>query len=423
MSVLKRRSKIMRSWRSVTVILLLVLAASASLPAAAQTPFALSNIGQRTPTDDARMIARGGWGMAVTDSLNPGFKNLASLSSLRHLVLKFTAYGDRMESKDENGTRFNTRVFAPDVRVAGTVFKNRLALSAGLVVHRTTQYNTRIDTTWAEVWGDSITGNEQFHRVGNRFRVPVGAALKILPGLSVSGSVNIEAGSLKSTVTNFFTNPSSNEGPFYQTNVKETYDEFHGTSQTWGILLDPFRWFQVGASWTPSHKLEADRKVTHFGVSQRYLSTYTMQMPDEYMAGFQLRPVGRWRLGADAQFQPFSEFTGPEEWMADMEDEYGFAVGLERMKGYVRRGGMGNLPIRLGVSYKRWAYGVGGTADKAAPIEEKTISIGTGFPFRQNLGELDVAISYGLIGELEKNGLESEIWRLTISVTGLERWW
>ena len=109
--------------------------------------------------------------------------------------------------------------------------------------------------------------------------------------------------------------------------------------------------------------------------------------------------------------------------MADMQDEYGFSVGMERMKGYVRRGGMGNMPIRVGVSYKRWAYGVGGPGDKGAMIEEKTISIGTGFPFRQNLGELDVAVSYGLVGELEKNDLESEVWRLTISVTGLERWW
>lgn len=423
MSILIRRSKIIRARRPVVIALLFVLAAAISAPASAQTPFALSNIGQRTATDDARMVARGGWGMAVSDSLNPGFKNLASLSSLRHLVLKFTAYGDRMESKDVNGTRFNTRVFAPDVRVAGPVIKNKLTLSAGLVVHRTTQYNTLTENDWGVVWGDTVSGNEQFHRIGNRFRVPVGAALKIFSGLSVSGSVNIEAGSLKATVTEFFTEPSGSDGPAYQTNVKETYDEFHGTSQTIGILLEPFSWFQVGASWTPAHKLEADRKVTQFGVSKRTLSTYTMEMPDEYMAGAQLRPIGRWRLGADAFFQPFSEFTGPEEWMADMEDEYGFSAGLERMKGYKRRGGMGNLPIRLGVSYKRWAYGVGGIEDKAASIEEKTVSIGTGFPFRQNLGELDVAVSYGLIGELEKNGLESEIWRLTISVTGLERWW
>lgn len=405
-------------WRLIPILAVLLVILGATLPAVAQTPFALYNIGQRTSTDDARMIARGGWGMAVSDSLNPGFKNLASLYSLRHLVLKFTGYGDQIESQDTRGQRMNSRVFAPDVRVAGPVIKDRLALTAGFVVHRSTQYHTYIDTVWGEVWGDSISGNEQFARIGNRFRVPLGGALKILPGLAVSGSVNIEAGSLKGTVTDFFTNPSDANGPFYQTNVKETYDEFHGTSQTWGVLLDPFSWFQAGASWTPAHKIEADRKVTHFGVSERYVTSYSMEMPDEYMAGIQLRPFGRWRLGADGQFQAFSKFTGPEEWMVDMEDEFSLSVGLERMQGRVRRGGLSNLPLRLGVSFKRWAYRVGGDV-----IDEKTISIGTGFPFRQNLGELDVAVSYGLIGDLEKNGLESEIWRVTISVTGLERWW
>ncbi len=404
--------------RLVPVLAVLFAIWGGLLPAVAQTPFALYNIGQRTTTDDARMIGRGGWGMAVSDSLNPGFKNLASLYSLRHLALKFTGYGDKMESRDTRGERKNSRVFAPDVRVAGPVIKDRLALTAGFVVHRSTQYHTYIDTVWGEVWGDSISGNEQFNRIGNRFRVPLGGALKILPGLAVSGSVNIEAGSLKGTVTNFFVNPSDAGGPFYQTNVKETYDEFQGTSQTWGVLLEPFSWLQAGASWTPAHKIEADRRVTHFGVNERYVTSYSMEMPDEYMAGIQLRPFGRWRLGADGQFQAFSKFTGPEEWMADMEDEYSLSIGLERMQGRMRRGGLSNLPLRLGVRVQRWAYRVGGEV-----IEEKTISVGTGFLFSQNLGELDAAVSYGLIGDLEKNGLESEVWRLTISVTGLERWW
>jgi hypothetical protein len=51
------------------------------------------------------------------------------------------------------------------------------------------------------------------------------------------------------------------------------------------------------------------------------------------------------------------------------------------------------------------------------------ISVGTGFPFGQNLGALDLALSYGIIGELEPNGLETTFWRLTLSVTGLEKWW
>jgi hypothetical protein len=56
-------------------------------------------------------------------------------------------------------------------------------------------------------------------------------------------------------------------------------------------------------------------------------------------------------------------------------------------------------------------------------VEEKWINVGTGFLFGQNLGELDVALSYGMIGDLEKNGLETSVWRLGVSVTGLERWW
>ena len=104
--------------------------------------------------------------------------------------------------------------------------------------------------------------------------------------------------------------------------------------------------------------------------------------------------------------------------MVDMEDEYSLSVGLERKPGRKRRGGLSNLPVRLGASLKRWAYRVGGE-----PIDERTISLGTGFPFRHNLGSLDVALSYGIIGDLEKNGMETETWRLTISVTGLERWW
>lgn len=396
-----------------------------SRPAFSQTPFAISNIGERSVIEDARMVGRGGWGMAVTDSLNPGFKNIASLYSLRHLVLKFTGYGENIESQDMRGQRMNSQVYVPDVRVAGPVFKDRLALTAGFVVHRSSQYNTLTDTTWAwgEVWGDTIRGNEQYNRVGNRFKVPLGGALKVLPGISLSGAVNIESGSLTGTVTDQFTSPftlDSRGDPLfkYQFNIKETKDEFHGTSQTWGVLLNPLSWFQVGASWTPAHKIEATRKVTLFGVSTRSASSYSMEMPDEYMAGFQLRPFGRFRLGADAQFQEFSKFTGPDEWMADMEDEFNLSVGMERMQGRVRKGGFSNVPLRVGASFKRWAYRVGGNV-----IDEKTVSFGTGFPFRQNLGELDLAISYSLVGDLEKNGLESTIWRLTLTVTGLEKWW
>ncbi len=136
------------------------------------------------------------------------------------------------------------------------------------------------------------------------------------------------------------------------------------------------------------------------------------------MAGFQFRFTDRWQIGADVQYMPFSKFTGNDTWANDMEDELIFGTGMERLKANERRGGLGNLPLRLGANYHRWAYQVGGNQ-----IEEYTFSIGTGFAFARELGQLDVSASYGIIGDLEKNGMRSEVFRLGVSITGLENWW
>ena len=60
---------------------------------------------------------------------------------------------------------------------------------------------------------------------------------------------------------------------------------------------------------------------------------------------------------------------------------------------------------------------------EASSSPGSTFSAGTGFPFGQKMGSLDLGVSYSMIGSLADNGLESRIWRLTVSVTGLERWW
>ena len=94
------------------------------------------------------------------------------------------------------------------------------------------------------------------------------------------------------------------------------------------------------------------------------------------------------------------------------------AAGFERARGTERRGGMGNLPLRLGGAYHRWGYKVGGE-----PVEEMSFSAGTGFPFGRDSGQLDVAVTWGQIGDLGVNGQRSDLWRLSVTVIGLEAWW
>ena len=136
------------------------------------------------------------------------------------------------------------------------------------------------------------------------------------------------------------------------------------------------------------------------------------------MAGFQLRFTNRWQIGADAQYMPFTEYSGNDDWGAEMTEEITLGFGLERLKANERRAGLSNLPLRLGANYHRWAYQLGG-----ASIEEYTLSIGTGFAFSRDLGQLDISFSYGIIGDMATNGVRSEVYRMGISVTGLEAWW
>lgn len=408
-----------RPVRLVVVLPALLVLLAPATAARAQTPFALQNVGQRAVADDARMVARG-FGMTVTDSLHPGFKNVSSLASLRHVALKFTGYGERVDSRDATGERRTYRTYSPDVRVALPVLKSRLAVTAGFSVDRTTAYHTRRDTGvlppfWNPPEGETETplaGNFQFIREGSLYTVPLGVAFQALPGISLGANLNLVRGS------NVDTGSDRLPQTVYENTTVIAEEIYNGTSTTLSFLLAPGRRIRAGISWTPPHDVEVDRKVELQGVAQRARSTFTMRMPQEVRAGVEARVLGRWRIGADAHFAEFSKYRGREDWEQTTRDEYAWSAGLERIQARARRGGLSNLPLRIGTGYRRWAYTIGG-----APVEEWTYAVGTGFPFRGDMGHLDLAVSWSQVGDRADNGYESEIWRLTVSVTGLETWW
>jgi len=385
-----------------------VLIASNAL---AQTPMAARNIGQRIVPDDARMVARGGWGMAASDTTHPGFKNLASLAFLRHVVLKYTGYGEVADSESAQGSRRTSGTYSPGIQVALPVIKNRLGVTAGFSMVGSTRWDAQRDTSFA--LGDTVvSGGVAINREGTRFKVPLGVAWRLTDQIALAGAVNLESGSILENYNEAF------GSLVVDPNLKETKDLFTGTSYTLGILWQPFSRLSLGASWTPAYDLNVDHKVKAQGVAARFEDSWDLNLPEEFQAGFQYQVSKRWKLGADAQFMPYTKFSGNEAWAAEMEDEYTLGFGLERLRANERRAGTKNLPLRLGVSYHQWAYGLGGE-----PIQEYTFSAGTGFAFARDLGQLDISLSYGIIGDLEKNGVQSDVYRLGVSITGLEAWW
>ena len=170
--------------------LVLLIGLLCAAPLAAQTPFALTNVGQKVDTEDARMIGRGGWGMAVYDSTNPGFKNTAGLSAVRQVTISLVGFGTGATSKDPNGERTVNRVMAPDLRLAVPVIKGRLALTAGFSMDRSFRYETETEFT-DDAHGDEISGVEQFLRRGSLFSVPLGMAWEPVSGLSIGATLGL----------------------------------------------------------------------------------------------------------------------------------------------------------------------------------------------------------------------------------------
>jgi hypothetical protein len=398
--------------------LILAAAAAAQLAAVpavrAQSPFALVNLGADVRSDDARIAGRGGWGLAEQDTLNPAFKNPAGLAGLRTVTLLLSGYAESNRSTTPEAARTTRRVFTPNVRGAIPVAGGRLALTTGFHAKRATQYTSVIERSLI-FEGEPLTYDEEFVREGTQFDIPVALAWRARPWLSLSAGLNLVRGNTREILNEFFDLDADGNGMadfLVPSRIQE--DEYEGTSATFGLHLRPHARLRLGAVVTPAHGVEVKRTVQIEGVAAKADSSFQLDWPESWAVGADYRLGERWRCGLDYEVRGFSGFDGRDDWEADMVDEWILGFGLERARGHARRGMWGNLPLRLGATLRRWGYRVGGEE-----VRELRIAVGTGFPFRRNTGNLDVAVSHGWVGDMDENGSQDRVWRLTVSVSGL----
>ena len=398
---------------------------TATVDGVAQTPFSLVNLGANVENYDARISGRGGWGMAESDTLIPAFKNLAGLAGLTYVAVLISGYGERreIETATEVGAdvRRTYRVLTPNLRFVLPIGREFGAFSAGFRARRATQYTTVKPGSWP-INDNDVFGEEQYQRQGTQFEIPLGVSIRFTKRIQLAGSLNLINGNIKEYLTTLFVNPSGQFAP----SERVQRDEFDGASTSIYLLLTPLKFFRLGGSYTPAYGVTMKRKVNLNGVAQAAESSFRLNMPQEWAAGAALFLGPRWQIGADFELRAFSEFTGYEPWEGE-EDEWTWSAGIERRGARVRDGGWSNIPFRLGVMRRHWGYRVGDVSDPASaqpqPVEETLVSIGTGFPFRSGMGHMDVAFSYGWVGDKELNGNVDHIYRLSISVAGLEKWW
>jgi len=408
------------------VLVLAIAALLVATAAVAQSPFALTNIGADVRSSSARVDGRGGWGLAESDTLIPSFHNLAGLPGLKKMAIVVSGYAEQVRSKDASTSRTTNRLRTPTLRAAAPFADGRLIFSAGFQGLRGTQYDVQRETVYLlpapeDPLGADVPyeGHETFVREGTQFQVPLGLSWRATSRLSLAANLNLVGGVMRERVNVVFDEPVSTDGTQYFLTTAETLeDEISGQSATVSLLVAPLSRLSLGAAFTPAHDWDVTRRQEMQGIPGSADSEYSIRIPELWAVGAALALSDRWRLGAEYESQPFSKLSGRADWEAVMCDAWRLGIGLDRAEAFARRAGRRNLPLRVGYSLQKWPYRVDGE-----DILERRISAGTGFSFRDRSGHLDLALSHAWIGELGKNGSRDRVWRLTVSVAGLEKWW
>ncbi len=376
--------------RRVTLILLLLVGLLAAVAAQAQTPFSLLGIGQNVEAGTARDWGRG-WGLADRDTLAPGTLNPAALGDLRFLQLLFTGVGERTLDSGPDQDRLTKRTTLPNVRLAVPLREGRLTFQTGFNVKRSFFYET-FSTFTIERFGQTYDGEETYSRDGNIYEIPLGLAWRPLSDLSLAASVNLVRGPVKDRIIQTFSGPLAND---YTNRL-----ELDGTSVTLAALWDAPGPLTIGATVTPGYDLDVERTVSVEAVAGGFSTGDRVSMPPEYHAGLALDLGRGWRLGADGAYAAFGGIEDQRVWAPGLRDEWTVGAGLERRLMRSDRGRDYSMPLRVGYTMRRWAYQVGGS-----PIDERVVSVGTGFPFRNWLGTIDMSLSYAWIGNQSRQRL------------------
>lgn len=392
--------------RSICLIAALLASAVLASMAQAQTPFSLRGLGQNVEDGTARDRGRG-WGLADRDTLSPGSINPAAVADLRFIQLLFNYTGERTLDDGPAHDRITWRTRLPNVRLALPLRSGRLAMHAGINVKRSVHYES-FTVGEVERFGQVYSFEETYTRSGNLFEVPIGLAWRPLSDLALAASINLVRGPVEDRIVQTY-----GGGPLANDYTDRLV--FEGQSVTLAGLWTAGP-LSLGAVVTPGHDLVVDRTVSMAAVAGRAIMDDQVAMPACYRAGVAFELGRGWRLGADGSYAAVGDVGDGSVWGPGLRDERSLGVGLERRLLRSDRGRDYRVPLRLGFVTRRWGHEVGG-----APVDERVLSVGTGVPFRNWLGTIDVSLSYAWIGNQADNGLQSQVLRLGVSISGLER--
>ena len=362
-------------------------------------PFSFSN---------ARSMGMGGIAIALTDPLSPSRTNPAGLHRIKtaHLSLHYfyekNTYRDEQDESVSQYSNFDGFTFV-------LPFGSGIGAALGLAPLTRMDYNLTFQESLS---GESYTKSVEGNGGVNTFTLSLFFTIKSNLALGLSGHYYFGKMEEKWQVSYDGTGFLSTSDLFSTTT--------HGYGFTAGIYYRPVASLSLGAICTPPVDVDTQTKTFYaFNLTQSEDHAGSLRLPLSWGVGTTYHINETALVGIDFFYQDWTRLTINDQEIQQTRKTYHIALGGEVTPSSDAFGSIiKRTAYRLGVAYQPYFS----LDPDGNTIHEGWVTLGLGMPFYQNRARVDVALGIGKRGSLTSNGLSENLLRLTLAVSGGERW-
>ncbi len=192
-----------------------------------------------------------------------------------------------------------------------------------------------------------------------------------------------------------------------------------GVGMTAGFVFWPIRQVSFGALISPQVRLKSKTEIVHAYSSTPEIRDGDIDFPMSWGVGLNYHFGQIGLVGVQYTERDWTKMTYENDPLIGLCNSKCLSVGSELQ---ISRNPMDpilkRLAFRLGASYQPY-FSKDPTGQN---IQEVMLTMGLGWPMFMNVAQIDMAVQFGKRGSLEDNDFSEKLIRVSVSLTGGEKW-
>jgi hypothetical protein len=404
-----KETVIMKNIKKLSLILLLLLP---SVSFGESSVFALvpRSIGEHHYPYSVAALGRGGFSMAVVDSVSLNQMNYSLWTFMPRTTFTLNVGYQGLETKSSTNKIGSIDGSFLGGFLAVPIMKKKMAIGFGIQPKSINNQGFVIKDA-----GVGARATQTIQTEGTLSEVQFIAAYSPIPDFSLGFFAYYILGKIRDNTTINYLDLS-----YSDINVSNEY-HFHGKGPSFGIS----GFLRLTPRMTIGARVKIPTKITIYSQQESITAQKTVEeyqevtFPLNLTVGLAWQPFERFVIGGDIDYIDWkSGYLFNNLPLSHMNNNFRLGAGVEfkpskrRLASYLNR-----MNYRAGVFYGQMNFLANGE-----PVNEYGFSLGLGLPISRGNSRLDVAFQAGKRGDIIKNGLSEMFFRLNFSLSANELW-